>query len=231
MDDGNAELIPDRPNPRSSATMKRRSVLAGLALAVGLLATGSEAFAQGFSVTITVDENGHGTLTNTSGFFSALPTALLQDPGPGGLAGALTYGLLGPPGLVAGDLILLEPGTGVVSDIIRFNPNQTIGGVPGTLVFYSDNQDAGRDLADIGFPRALYDNNFTAFEVGPEGSNGISYTPTAGMPGFVTGAGGPVTYLIASDLAVPEPGPMALSAVAGVIGLVAVRLRRKRAAA
>jgi hypothetical protein len=195
------------------------------------LATGSEAFAQGFSVTITVDENGHGLITNTNGFMQGVPGTLVQDPGPGGLAGALTYNLLGPPVLTAGDLILQEDGPGgAASDIIRFNPQQNLG----SLVFYSDNADAGRDLADIGFPTALYANNLTRTEVGPEGNNGFTYTPTLGQPGAVTDANGvliTVHYVLISDAAVPEPGPMALSAVAGVIGLVAVRLRRKRAAA
>src|SRR4051794_9689456 len=105
--------------------MTWRNALAGLCLAVLMTATGNQVNAQvGFSVTITVDENGNGTFTNTNNFNSPLPFALQQAPGPGGLPGALTYGLLNPPGLVAGDLILLEPGTlGVVSDLIRFNPN------------------------------------------------------------------------------------------------------------
>jgi hypothetical protein len=77
--------------------MKRPYVLAGLALAAWLVTAGGPAHAQ-FSVTITVDEKGNGTLATTSGFFSPLPHALLTDPGPGGLPAALTYGLLSPPG-------------------------------------------------------------------------------------------------------------------------------------
>ena len=38
-----------------------------------------------FSVNITVDENGHGTFTNTTGFNQALTGTLMNDPGPGGL--------------------------------------------------------------------------------------------------------------------------------------------------
>jgi hypothetical protein len=213
--------------------MKWRRTLAGLCLAVLMTATGNQAHAQ-FSITITVDENGNGTLVNTNNFNSPLPSALLQDPGPGGLPGALTYGLLNPPGLVAGDLIMLEPGTlGVVSDLIRFNPNQTAPGLgTGTMVFYSDNVDGKDSLADIGFPTALYANTATVVEVGPEGVNGFSYTPTAGMPGFVAGAGGPVTYVIHSDLpSVPEPGALALGAFASCVGLAVAWRRRRRAAA
>src|SRR5262249_45896373 len=153
-----------------------------------------------------VDENGNGTLTNTAGFSGTLPSAMLADPGPGGLASALTYGLLNPPGLVAGDVLLVEPGGGgLLSDLIRFNANQGIAGTTGTLVFYSDNLDGAGDKADTGFPTALYTNTVTLTEVGGEGAlNGITYTPIAGQPGFVAGAAGPVTYIIRSDV-LPEP--------------------------
>jgi hypothetical protein len=191
--------------------MNARRALAGLAVAAVFFCA-RIASAQ-FTITITVDENAHGTFTNTSGFNSALPVAMLPDPGPGGLPSALTYGLLSPPGLVAGDLILLEPPPtlGQLSDIIRFNPNQN----GGSLVFYSDKFEADPDLADTGFPGDLYSNTATFVEVGPEGNNGFTYTPTANQPGFVAGAGGPVTYVIRSD--VPEPASLvALPAVAGM---------------
>ena len=97
-----------------------RRILLGSLVSALLL---SSAYAQGFSVTITVDENGNGTFANSGGFFSPLPGVLAPDPGPGGLPIALTYDLLNPPGLVAGDLILFEPRgeNGVLSDIVRFN--------------------------------------------------------------------------------------------------------------
>src|SRR4029450_14125810 len=64
------------------------------------------ASAQGFSVTLEVDENRNGTLTNTTGFFAPLPCTFEQDPGPGGLPGVMTYNLLNPPGLAAGDRVV-----------------------------------------------------------------------------------------------------------------------------
>lgn len=195
----------------------KKTLFAALAMLVML----GSAQAQ-FSVTITIDESGNGSLTNTSGFNSALSASLLPDPGPGGLAAALTYGLLNPPGLVAGDLLILEITGGPLSDLIRFNPQQN----GGSLVFYSDNSDGG-DLADTGFPTALYTNVFTVVEVGPEGDNGFTYTPTAGQPGFVAGAAGPVTYVIRSDVGtVPEPSSLALLATG--VAFAGYRVRRYR---
>ena len=59
----------------------------------------STAYAQGFSITIMLDEEGNGLFTNTNGFIQTLPGVLATDPRPGGLAPALTYGLLTPPGI------------------------------------------------------------------------------------------------------------------------------------
>jgi len=187
-----------------------------------------QALAQ-FAVTITDDENGNGNLSNTNGVFVPLPSGLAPDPGPGGLASALTYDLLSPPGLVAGDLLLLEPGqNGVVSDIIRFNTSSPFSG-GGSLVFYSDTDDVPLSLADVGFPNALYTNVFVIPEVGPEGNNGAVYTPTAGQPGFVAGAAGAVTYVITSDAAaVPEPTSLVLLGSAVLIGLATKLVRRKQ---
>lgn len=165
-----------------------------------------------FSVSISVDENGNGHFTNTNSFDSSLPASMTADPGPGGSASALTYGLLSPPGLTAGDLFL-DDSPGVISDVIRFNPSEN----GGSLVFYSgDNLGA---LADGPLPTSFYSNQFTL----PEGSGIVSYTPTAGEPGFVSGAGGPVTYTISS--ATPEPSSLLLLGT-GLIGALGMARRR-----
>lgn len=195
-----------------------------LPLAAALLAIGGAASAQGFTVTINVDENGNGTLTNSDGFFGTLASGLQDDPGPGGLTNVLTYDLLNPPGLTEGDVLLFDPDFGTFLDVVRFNPNEiSPSGGLGSLVFYSDNVDGFDDLADtFGPPTAFYTNVVTITE-------GDAYTPTAGQPGFVTGAGGPVTYILNSDIeSVPEPGSVAMLVGMGVTGAgFLVRRRRK----
>jgi hypothetical protein len=184
--------------------------VAGLVLPALLLFTGV-ALADNTPL-ITLDENGHGTILFPAS--APVPTSgvLAADPGPGGLLSALSYNLLGPPGLIAGDLVLLEPPGSTISDIIRFNPAGTGSpGYPASVVFYSDNLDGGGDLADTGFPSTLYTNVVTVTEVGPEGNNGFLYTPTANQPGFVTGFS--VTYDLISDSA-PEPASATLMLVA-----------------
>src|SRR2546430_2034898 len=112
----------DRPGPAGDLSLhppsrpyrgRRTGVrAAGQGAAAGafaiVIAWGGSASAQGFTVTVEVDENCNGTLTNTAGFFSPLACTFAQDPGPGGLAGVMTYNLQNPPGLVAGDLFLFD---------------------------------------------------------------------------------------------------------------------------
>ena len=77
--------------------MRCTRFLVAIAIAVGSLFAGTNANAQ-FSVTITIDENGNGTLTNTNGFMGNLASGMQADPGPGGLAAALTYSSSARPG-------------------------------------------------------------------------------------------------------------------------------------
>src|SRR5690348_13331829 len=89
---------------------------------------------------ITVDENGNGTLLFPGGVPIPTHGVLAADPGPGGLSSVLTYNLLGPPSLVAGDVLLTDGGG--LQDVIRFNPAGTGNpAYPASLLFYSDNLD------------------------------------------------------------------------------------------
>jgi len=173
-------------------------------------------------ITVTVDEVGNGTIVGSLGL-QPLPSAFQADPGPGGLVSALTYSLLNPPGLIAGDVFLLEGLGGPISDVIRFNPQQTCpDGSVGCLVFYSDNLDGVDALADTGFPTANYLNTITLVEL----AGGTIYTPTVGQPGFVAGAGVPVTYVLISDGEVPEPASIILLTTA-FLGAGAIEFRRR----
>lgn len=152
----------------------------------------------------------------------------MSDPGPGGLASAFTYAGLGnPPSLVAGDLILLDPGTLTTSDIIRFNARGA-GGNPNydaSLVFYSIVDPTVNAPADTGLPSALYTNAVTMFETTlASGVVGIVYTPTDGQPGFVARFN--VTYTLISE--VPEPATAPLC-VAGLVVLSVWKYRRRAA--
>jgi hypothetical protein len=168
---------------------------------------------QGNNPLITIFENGTGTIQFPGNPASPFPGVLAADPGPGGLASALTFNLGGPPSLVAGDLLLQESlgGMVVLSDVVRFNPAGTSPGYPASVVFYSDTDDLPLLLADKGLPTANYANTVSPLE-GPlvNGWNGFVYTPTSSQPGFVSGFG--VTYTIVSD--VPEPASTSLLAIA-----------------
>jgi hypothetical protein len=201
----------------------------GLAMAAVFLATTAVAHAitiQANNPTVTLDENGVGTLQFPQGPIIPAPGVLAPDPGPGGLQLALTYNLLGPPALTAGDVILFEDQ--VMSDILRFNPAGAGGqnAYPASVVFYSDRFDGADALADTGFPTLFYTNILNFPEVGPEGGpNGITYTPAEGQPGFVPGFS--VTYVVQSDAAIPEPSTLLLVA-SGLAAAKRARSRRKR---
>lgn len=178
---------------------------------------------------VTVDEGGTGSLQFPASALIPLPGVLQADPGPSGLTLALTYNLLGPPALVAGDVFLRERGDStllpVISDVIRFNPAGTGNAADASLVFYSDIADGSHALADTGFPTAFHTNTKTLDETTLGGNVGyFGYTPTPNEPGFIPGFA--VTYNFISEHAVPEPASLLLVVIGG--GILAVRRRWSR---
>ena len=183
-------------------------------------------------VGIIADENGHALITNGLSF-SPLLFAVTSDPGPGGQADVLTYDLDGPPSLVAGDVLLTEPGSPDLSDIIRFNSAGTGGNLdyPASFLIYSDQDEKTLSLADGSpFPTSFYANTLTLPEQGTEGDSGVQYTPTEGQPGFVGGFD--VTYVIFSDgsFVTPEPSSLAAFGIGALFfgGLALYARRRSR---
>ena len=135
------------------------AALLGALCGFGLPQTG---LAQTANPLITVDEYGNGSIVFPLGRTFSTPGTIQADPGPGGATNALTYSLQGPPGLIAGDLLITDICVTCISEVIRFNPAGT--GSPGyaaSLVFYST--DALGSLADT-VPTALYTNAATAIE-------------------------------------------------------------------
>src|SRR5579859_6955690 len=118
-----------------------------------LLVIGTSVRAQAPNPLITIDENGNGSIdfTKVGGIFSNMPGVLQADPGPGGLPSVMTYNLLGPPSLVAGDVFLTDGHFGnITEDVIRFNPAGTGGNAnyPASVLFYSDPIDGFDSGAD-----------------------------------------------------------------------------------
>jgi hypothetical protein len=168
--------------------------------------------------TFSFHENGNGQLELPllfGGGVIPLPGTLTSDPGPGGLASALTFTahpLVNP--FPEGDVVLLDA-SGHVSDILRFNPATTSSSGLTQLIFFYSN-DHGGLLADTGLPSLMYDNTITIQE---SQSGPTIYTPT-GQPGFSTDSPLGDSFRIFST---PDTGSALLMLGAATAGLVFLR--------
>ena len=169
--------------------------------------------------TFSFHENGNGQLELPllfGGGVIPLPGTLMSDPGPGGLASALTFTahpLVNP--FPEGDVVLLDAG-GHVSDILRFNSaTSNSSGLTQLIFFYSN--DHGGLLADRRLPSLMSSNTITIQE-NPSGPT--IYTPVAGQPGFSTDSPLGNSFLIFSA---PDTGSTLLMLGAAVAGFMFLR--------
>jgi hypothetical protein len=187
-------------------------------LAIGTISATFPAFVSGQTI-ITFDEKGNGF-----GPDGPLPFTVAPDPFNG--VNTLVYTL--PFVVVTGDVEFGQANDG--GDLLRFGgPNHN------QVWFFSDLEpgEVNPDLADVPqFPPASGINLWLDQETGPEGNNGLIYTPVV-QPrdplGYSAGFAPPnyaVQYVIISDGVAPEPSSLALASLGGLV-LVVKRGRRR----
>jgi hypothetical protein len=185
---------------------------------IGSISAISPTFVLGQTI-ITFDENGNGF-----GPDGPLPFTIAPDPIDG--INTLVY-TLPFPAVVLGDVAFGQSNDG--GDLLRFGgPNHN------QVWFFSDLEpgELNPSLADVPqIPPASGINLWIDQETGPEGNNGLTYTPIVEPQNpldYSAGFAPPnyaVTYVIISDgVATPEPRSLALAILGGWLLL----LRRGR---
>ena len=165
----------------------------------------------GSAATITMDENGSGNINGTPLPFTATGT----NPVPPFQTPVLVYTL--PFAGVAGNVLLVEPESGIPGDVLQFTGH-------GTVIFYSKTDS---DSLAEGFKPPIFPfpvpNSVLLTETVSGNTDGVFYTPTAGQPGFDASA--PSYHFISDVTGVPEPASVALLFLGSSVLLVK-RFRR-----
>ncbi|MEO7714726.1 MAG: PEP-CTERM sorting domain-containing protein [Capsulimonas sp.] len=190
-----------------------------LGAAAALAFAGSGASAQGIGdpdsdVFVVADSYGTGFIVFAGGGGGFLDSFIAPDPGPGGNSAALTYDLGGPPSIVTGDVLLVDPTGTYYPGLIRFNPGDADSSA--TFVFYS------LENGPLSGPTAGYPTFTVAFD-GPGGL--ADYLPGVNDPGYIEGF--QVEYLFLSPSAVPEPSALAALGF-GVLGIATLVIKSRR---
>jgi hypothetical protein len=183
------------------------------------------------TITVSLDENGNATISPSS-VHLAVPL-IGQDTDPISGIQTLRYEFSSSSGslpLTPGDVEVCEnPACTSISDVLRFINNT----VNNQLFVFSDAEPGEASQADVGIPPSLQGNVVQVVESGTEGaSQGITYTPTSGEPGFFVAGPDEITYDFTSDVGAPPspvPEPSSWSIVAtSLVCLLGWSLRTKR---
>lgn len=175
--------------------------------------------------TLDFDEYGNGLIDYRDGTGFHVLTGSLSLPPMGGNVSVLTFQLPSP--VVTGDVRVWEDfGKTILSDVLRFTnaAGDSDGRLNGDrMIVYSDlTQGEPPDpgiLADTGIPGTLFPRDGGGVvEVGPEGNNGVTYTP---------GSAADNIYIFVSDGSIaPEPSSVVLLGV-GTLGAGGYGWRRR----
>lgn len=189
-------------------TLSVRTLLAAWVLTLGVA---SLPLAAGI---ITVDPNGDGTANS-----SQLAWSIINNSGPGGQNGVLSYAL--PFASTPGDLVLTFADFPQIPLIVaRFNGD-------GTLIFYAANVGGPNLLADTASPPgALYDNALEDDLATNYDSSMAIYTPASGDPGY--DASNPTYDIYSYPASTSTPEPATFGAGLGGLVLAGILCRRKR---
>ena len=155
--------------------------------------------------------------TTIHGAPAAFTATITETGATGGVPNLITL----PFSAFGGDVLLNEPSSSAISDVVEFNSGiQNFG----NHVFEFSEVDTPPDLNDFNVPPGFVPspNAVTGTEVGSEAANGVMYVVKS-SDGTIN-----AVYTIVSDH-VPEPGTLWLLSLFGLGGGLALlrRLRRK----